>query len=250
MTEGPSATPPEGGGKVENPRQGGDYAPSVATRLAMQPESRRDRRAVADDAPRLLHRRPRRAGDDGEEPAHDLQGDLRGLRAQLVPRGGLVRDRDPLHRIARLVPVGHVVRLLRGAESPADADRLCAARPHRARGRVRLPLRDVQHRRPGPVPRRLDHGRLGWLGVAEPPRAPAHPARRRRGRPRRGGLGRDRRAPEGDGRSARGDLDDHAQLHRPLGRASSSSGSAARSRTTTRAANPCPSPTTSSTRRS
>ncbi len=31
MTE----TPPEGGGKVENPRQGGDYAPSVAGRLAV-----------------------------------------------------------------------------------------------------------------------------------------------------------------------------------------------------------------------
>ena len=70
------------------------------------------------------------------------------------------------------------------------------------------------------------------------------------GAARRGGLGRDRRVPEGDGRSARGDLDDHAQLHRPLGRASSSSGSAARSRTTTRAASPCPSPTTSSTSRS
>ena len=34
MTEGP--TPPEGGGKgVENPRTGGDYAPSVAARLAL-----------------------------------------------------------------------------------------------------------------------------------------------------------------------------------------------------------------------
>ena len=35
MTEGPSETPPEGGGKVENPRTGGDYAPSVAARLAI-----------------------------------------------------------------------------------------------------------------------------------------------------------------------------------------------------------------------
>ncbi len=186
----------------------------------------------------------------GKNPLTTYKAIFEGSGPQLVPRGGLVRDRDPVHRIARLVPVGHVVRLLRGAEPPADADRLRAARPHRARGRVRLPLRDVQHRRPGPVPRRLDHGRLGWLGVAEPPRAPAHPARGRRGRPRRRSLGRDRRAPEGDGRSTRGDLDDHAQLHRALGRASSSSGSAARSRTTTRAANPCPSPTTSSTRRS
>jgi len=37
MTEsqGPGETPPEGGGKVENPRTGGDYAPSVARRLAL-----------------------------------------------------------------------------------------------------------------------------------------------------------------------------------------------------------------------
>ncbi len=35
MTEGPGAGPPEGGGKVENPRTGGDYAPSVAARLAV-----------------------------------------------------------------------------------------------------------------------------------------------------------------------------------------------------------------------
>ena len=27
--------PPEGGGKVESPRRGGDYAPSVAERLAL-----------------------------------------------------------------------------------------------------------------------------------------------------------------------------------------------------------------------
>jgi general nucleoside transport system permease protein len=35
VTEGPSETPPEGGGKVENPRKGGDYAPSVAARVAV-----------------------------------------------------------------------------------------------------------------------------------------------------------------------------------------------------------------------
>ncbi len=35
MSEPPVETPPEGGGKVENPRQGGDYAPSVAGRLAV-----------------------------------------------------------------------------------------------------------------------------------------------------------------------------------------------------------------------
>ena len=30
-----SELPPEGSGKVENPREGGDYAPSVATRYAL-----------------------------------------------------------------------------------------------------------------------------------------------------------------------------------------------------------------------
>ena len=33
MSEG--APPPEGGGKIENPRTGGDYAPSVAARMAL-----------------------------------------------------------------------------------------------------------------------------------------------------------------------------------------------------------------------
>ena len=46
------------------------------------------------------------------------------------------------------------------------------------------------------------------------PRAPV--PRRRDARGRR--VGRDRRDPEGDGRGARGDLDDHAQLDRDLGR--------------------------------
>ncbi len=35
MSEPGAPTPPEGGGKVENPRTGGDYAPSVASRLAL-----------------------------------------------------------------------------------------------------------------------------------------------------------------------------------------------------------------------
>ena len=51
----------------------------------------------------------------------------------------------------------------RGAQPPADADRLRAAHPHGPRGRVRVPLRHVQHRRPGPVPRRRDRRRLGRL---------------------------------------------------------------------------------------
>ena len=59
-----------------------------------------------------------------------------------------------------------------------------------------------------------------WLGVRlrrhEP--AAAHPARGRRRHPRGCRLGGDRRVPEGDRRRARGDLDDHAQLDRDLGR--------------------------------
>ena len=61
--------------------------------------------------------------------------------------------------------------------------------------------------------RQLD--RLDFAGD-EP--AAAHPARGRRGDARRRGVGRDRRLPEGDRRRPRGDLDDHAQLDRDLGR--------------------------------
>ena len=48
---------------------------------------------------------------------------------------------------------------------------------------------------------------------------------------RRGGLGGDRRLPEGDGRGPRGDLDDHAQLDRVSGSRRPSSARAASSRT-------------------
>ena len=107
-----------------------------------------------------------------------------------------------------------------GAEPPADADPHDAADPHRARGRLRLPLRAVQHRRPGPVPRRLL--RRGVGRARRSPAWPQLPARRRsrcaRRRRRRRALGGHRRPAEGDGRGPRGDLDDHAQLDRDLGR--------------------------------
>ena len=59
-----------------------------------------------------------------------------------------------------------------------------------------------------------------WIGVdfAGMSRAAAHPARDRRRDARRRGLGGHRRLPQGDRRRARGDLDDHAQLDRDLGR--------------------------------
>ena len=84
----------------------------------------------------------------GRQPDRHLQGDLRRLRPELaVPVG----DRRRPHA--------------RGAEPAADADPDHAADPHRPRGRVRVPRRPVQHRRPGPVPRR-QHGRgLGRLVV-------------------------------------------------------------------------------------
>ena len=58
------------------------------------------------------------------------------------------------------------------ADAAADDD----ADPHRARGRVRVPLRHVQHRRPGPVLRRPLHG--VWIGssFAGHGDVPAHPA--------------------------------------------------------------------------
>ena len=61
----------------------------------------------------------------------------------------------------------------RGAEPAADADHHHAADPDRARGGLRLPLRPVQHRRPGPVPRRLLSSAV-WVGssFAGMPRLP------------------------------------------------------------------------------
>ena len=72
-----------------------------------------------------------------------------------------------------------------------------------------------------------------WLGysLAGMQPAAAHPDRGRRRDARRCRVGRDRRLPEGDRRRARGDLDDHAELDRDLGRRSGCSATAARSRT-------------------
>ena len=106
----------------------------------------------------------------------------------------------------------------RRGQPPADADRHDDADPHGPRGGVRLPVRHVQHRRPGAVPR---PGRS----------SPSGSARRSRGSipflhimlaivvaTLAGAAGRHRRVPEGDRRRPRGDLDDHAQLDRDLDR--------------------------------
>ena len=120
----------------------------------------------------------------GANPIDDLQGDLRRVGAELaVPVG----DRRRPHA--------------RGAEPAADADPDHAADPHRARGRVRVPRRPVQHRRPGPVPRR-QHGRgLGRLLVRGHVEPAAHRPGDRRGLPDRRPLGGDRRPAEGDHRA-------------------------------------------------
>ena len=137
----------------------------------------------------------------GGEPAHHLQGDLRRLRPQLA------------------VPVGHRRRPhARGAEPPADAHHHDPADPHGHGGRVRVPRRAVQHRRPGPVLRRaLPRRHRGGLAGRAAGLAP-HPAGAGSGDGGRRCVGRDRRVLEGDHRRQRGDLDDHAQLRRALDR--------------------------------
>ena len=111
--------------------------------------------------------------------------------------------------------------------------------PHRARRRVRLPLRPVQHRRPGPVPRRRRSSRSGSARRSTGMNPFLHVVARDRRRDARGrAVGGHRRLPQGDRRRARGDHDDHAQLDRDLGRARSCSASAGRSRTTTQASVP------------
>ena len=150
------------------------------------------------------------------QPAQHVQGDLRGHGPELVlpvdQRGGPDRRR---------------------AEPPADADRHDAADPHRPGGRVRVPLRPVQHRRPGPVPRRHVRRGLDRLVVRGDARRCCTSCfamvARLRGRR---GVGRHRRPAAGHDRRQRGDLDDHAQLDRDLDRACSCSASAARCRAT------------------
>ena len=183
-------------------------------------EGRRDRRTAADDRPRVSDRGPRRPGHDREEPPQHLQGDLRRRGLQLVLPGRVLRAADSVHRRAHLVPVERErLRVAGGGQPAADADHLGAARLHRARRRVRVPLRDVQHRRAGPVPRRGDHGRLGRV-VAAPAARPSCTSSSRSSPVRS-------QAPPGPGiagllkatrRRPRGDHDDHAQLDRDLGR--------------------------------
>ena len=215
----PSALGPPPHLGTSEPPEGGDR-PSFATRYALAQKAGGHRRPAAHRLPRLPDRGRRRPDHDGQQPDQHVQGDLRGRRAELVHRGRLVRDPRPVHRRTRVVPVERQRHRVDGRVQPAaDADQLRPARAHRARRRLRVPVRHVQHRRPGPVPRRRDHGRLDRLRRCPASRASSTSSSRSiGGRARRRGLGRDRRLPQGDGRDARGDLDDHAQLDRDLDR--------------------------------
>ena len=81
--------------------------------------------------------------------------------------------------------------LRRGVELPADPADHDAADPVRSRRRVRVPLRDVQHRRPGPVLRRLLRGADLRLVLGRDPRAPrtSSSASSSRSSPARSGAG-------------------------------------------------------------
>ena len=133
----------------------------------------------------------------------------------------------------------------RGAEPAADADPHHAADPVRARGGLRLPLRPVQHRRPGPVLRRHLRGRVGRVVVRRHAQACCTCCSRSWPRPWRARRAGHRRVPQGGRRRARGDLHDHAQLDRVLGRQLPLPRSTGRCRTPIRPSSRCRSPTTS-----
>ena len=139
----------------------------------------------------------------------------------------LQRDRPQL-----AVPVGHRLRACdRGRQPAADAYAGHIFDPRRPRGRVRVPRRHVQHRRPGPIHRRPDHRRLDRLLLRRDAAAPPHRVCDRRRSPRRRCVGRNRRCPEGGHGRQRGDLDDHARTGSRSGSASTASSSGARCRT-------------------
>ena len=226
----PPAAPPR---RPVRPRPGGQ---AVAPRpLRRRAEGRRIARAGADGAARVLRRRPRRA-----------------RRRRARTRSTTYRAIFDGAGFNWFVPVGHGDRARAARAQPAaDADHHDDAHPHRPRGRVRVPLRAVQHRRPGPVHRRRRLRRLDRLVVRGHELAAAHPRSRSSSRRRCGALWAGIAGlPEGDGRSPRGDLDDHAQLDRDLGRRRSCSalggplqndhaGVRARSRTTSSTAPSC-----------
>ena len=169
---------------------------------------RRDRRSIRRTAPPEPPTRRRRHADarrrasrSSSAPAASIVPVLTALLAFLI--GGLVvlaTGHNPLLAYRDIfngtglnwifhptTSVANTAAYNLSADAAADD----AADPLRARGRVRVPLRHVQHRRPGPVLRRplrrqlvSAHSFAGMAGAA------AHPARgRRRDARRRGWAG-------------------------------------------------------------
>ena len=185
-----------------------------------EPDTARRRRADAgyDRAHRALpagrrrrhparhHRLRVRDGDDRRrgdrpQPVLDLQGDLQRQRAELAVSLGDGRGTD------RCV-----------VQPPADAGPDVLADARGVRRLVRLQVRPVQHRRAGPVHRRGAHLDVGRRVVRGDELRRCTSSSRSSSRRSPELLGGDRGLSEGDRRRARGDLDDHAQLDRVLGR--------------------------------
>ena len=187
---------------------------------------------------------------DRQQPDRDVQGDLRGHRAELVHRGRLLRDPRSAHRRARLVPVERQRHRVDGRVQPAaDADHFDAARPDRPRGRASRSAAACSTSAARASTSSARSWPSGSARSCPASRASSTSSSRSIAGALDGrGLGRDRRHPQGDRRRARGDLDDHAQLDRDLDRRLTCSGSAGRSRTTRSPSSP--SRTTSSRERS
>ena len=124
---------------------------------------------------------------------------------------------DPVLDAHDVVPVGH--RVGRRAEPAADAAPDDADHPdRRSRSRSRSAAAcSTSAARASTSSARSSRSGSARRSSALNPFA-ARDALPRRRHARRRGLGGDRRHPQGDRRGARGDLDDHAQLDRDLGR--------------------------------
>ena len=103
----------------------------------------RARRAGPDRRPRVPRGRHRRRRDR-PQPVDRLQGHLGRRRLRLAVPHPVGHEHDPPRR----------VQPQPDAADDRDAD------PHRSRRRVPVPLRPLQHRRPGPVPDRSDRREL------------------------------------------------------------------------------------------
>ena len=181
---------------------GGDYAPSVAARLA-----------------------------SASAPAASSCRSLTALLAFLI--GGLVvlaTGQNPLTAYKEifngaglnwLVPVGHRPATRVARRDQPRSRRSCSSTPLVLTGlAVAFAFRCGLFNIGGQGQYSSARSSRVWVGssLVGHARRPAHRRRDRRAPARRRGLGRHRRLPEGDRRRARGDHDDHAQLDRDLGR--------------------------------